>query len=83
MRSIGLFEAKTHFSEICDEVAQSSEPRLVLKRGKPHVRIEPIATKALGVWSARDAYDAKHGKTKADLLLSARGRQQWRDPLDA
>ena len=42
-KSIGIFEAKTHFSQICDQVSHSGQPLLVERRGKPLVMITPVA----------------------------------------
>ena len=39
MNEIGLFEAKTKFSEICERVAASHETIIVTRRGKPLVTI--------------------------------------------
>jgi prevent-host-death family protein len=41
MTTIGLFEAKTRFSEICRRVAGSGEEILVTLRGRPLVRLLP------------------------------------------
>ena len=43
MKVVGIFDAKTRFSEICAEVSATREPVLVTKRGKPLVRITPVA----------------------------------------
>ena len=57
MKALGVFDIKTRLSEICDEVAQTGEPVLVTKRGKPFVRIAPLEsadqTRSL-VWEARE-----------------------------
>ncbi|MDR1323674.1 MAG: type II toxin-antitoxin system prevent-host-death family antitoxin [Candidatus Margulisbacteria bacterium] len=45
MQSIGAFEAKTHFSQILDDV-QSGQDYIVTKRGKPVAKIIPLADKA-------------------------------------
>lgn len=45
MKAIGLFEAKTKFSEICARVAAQGEAVVVTRRGAPLVRIEPIRSK--------------------------------------
>ena len=41
MKSVGIFEAKTHFTAICDEVVRTGQPTLVSKRGKPLVLLTP------------------------------------------
>lgn len=42
MKSIGIFEAKTHFPGICDEIVASGTPVTVSRRGKPLVVISPV-----------------------------------------
>ena len=37
MKSVGMFEAKTRFSEICDEVARTGSSVTVTRHGKPLV----------------------------------------------
>ncbi|MGZ5569472.1 MAG: type II toxin-antitoxin system Phd/YefM family antitoxin, partial [Limisphaerales bacterium] len=59
MKAIGLFEAKTRFSEVCEAVATKGEGVVVTRRGEPLVRIEPIRSKAAkqkGVWERRAHY---------------------------
>jgi len=41
MKAVGIFEAKTHFTALCDEVVRSGEPTVVSKRGKPLVIVMP------------------------------------------
>ena len=60
MRSVGIFEAKTRLSEICEEVAKSGHGVVVTRRGKPLVRIEPVVEEGLSVWEARDEYIARY-----------------------
>jgi prevent-host-death family protein len=45
MKSIGLFEAKSHFSALILEV-ESGESIIVTKKGKPVARIVPFAEAA-------------------------------------
>ncbi len=42
MKTIGIFEAKTTFSTLCETVADQREPVLVQKRGQPLVVISPV-----------------------------------------
>lgn len=42
MKTVGLFEAKTHLSKLCDEVARSGKPVLISRRGAPLVQIAPV-----------------------------------------
>ncbi len=85
MNAIGLFEAKTKFSEICTRVAASRVAVVVTRRGKPLVRIEPIrSTRARrkSVWDYRIEYEKAHGPLSEDLTLPRREEQTWRDPID-
>jgi len=43
-KTIGIFEAKTHFSQVCDQVNSSGQALLVERRGKPLVVISPAET---------------------------------------
>lgn len=40
--SIGIFDAKTHFSQLCDQVSSSGQPLVIKKRGKALVMISPL-----------------------------------------
>ena len=42
MKSVGIFEAKTHFPGICDEIVASGTPVTISRRGKPLVVISPV-----------------------------------------
>lgn len=42
MRTVGIFEAKTRFTALCEEVIRSGEPTLVSKRGRPLVMVTPV-----------------------------------------
>ncbi|MDR1453869.1 MAG: type II toxin-antitoxin system prevent-host-death family antitoxin [Candidatus Margulisbacteria bacterium] len=44
MPSIGAFEAKTHFSQILEDV-QSGQDYIVTKRGRPVAKIVPLVDK--------------------------------------
>ena len=41
-KTIGIFEAKTHFSQLCDQVCQSGQPLVVERRGKALIMISPV-----------------------------------------
>lgn len=44
MQTINLFEAKTHFSKLIDQIASGKENEFVISRnGKPVARVVPIA----------------------------------------
>ena|GEM_PF-6310096 len=64
MKRVGMFEAKTKLSELCDEVNRTGKSILVTKRGKPYVRIVPREkpdTTGSSVWEARERYESEHG----------------------
>lgn len=65
MTTIGLFEAKTRFSEICRQVAGSGEEVLVTLRGRPLVRLLPpprlSGSKSRGILSDLRGDEKKHG----------------------
>jgi len=85
MTTIGLFEAKTKLSELCEQVARRRQPVVITRRGRPLVRIEPIGPgkgMSSSVWDSRDAWEKKHGPLREDLELPTRARQTWRNPLE-
>ena len=85
MITIGLFEAKTKLSELCAGVARRREAVLITRRGRPLVRIEPVAPGQgmnSSVWDARRAWEKKHGPVREEFALPKRARQTWRNPLE-
>lgn len=44
MEDIGIFEAKTKFPGLCDQVVRSGSPVLIRRRGKPLVVVSPAHT---------------------------------------
>ncbi len=85
MDAIGLFEAKTKFSEICERVATQGVAVVVTRRGKPLVRIEPIPSakaRPVSVWDRRAEFEKQHGRLTEDFTLPPREKQTWRTPLD-
>jgi prevent-host-death family protein len=84
MNAIGLFEAKTKFSEICEQVAAKGEAIVVTRRGRPLVKIGPISegeSKPSSVWDRRAKYEKRHGRVTEDFSLPSREKQIWRNPL--
>ena len=79
MKRIGIFEAKTKLSEVCEAVAASGEPLTVTKRGKPLVRIEPCREESLTIVDRRAAYLAKYrgreGDDPVDFEVPERSRE--------
>jgi prevent-host-death family protein len=85
MNAIGLFEAKTKFSEICAQVAAKGTGIVVTRRGKPFVKIEPIFRSQAdqsSVWDRRAMYEKRHGRVTEDFSLPKRQKQTWGSPLD-
>ena len=83
--TIGLFEAKTKLSELCEHVAKRREAVIVTRRGRPLVRIEPVGRgkgHRSSVWDVRKQWEKKHGPVRENFDLPSRARQRWRDPLD-
>ena len=86
MNSIGLFEAKTKLSEICEAVSNNRKAVTVTRRGKPLVTIQPIpAGQSLkrSVWAVRAEYERKHGRLEEEFELPVRAKQTWRNPLES
>jgi prevent-host-death family protein len=84
MTTIGLFEAKTKLSEVCEQVSKRREPVVITRRGHPIARIEPISPGLRGssVWNARRDWEKKNGPVREEFSLPRRARQTWRDPLE-
>ncbi len=82
MRTVGIFEAKTRLSEICDEVARSGNSVLVTRRGKPLVRIDPVAADKFSVWEDRVEYVARRGRMTEEFDIPRRSRELPASPLD-
>jgi prevent-host-death family protein len=82
--AIGLFEAKTKFSDICERVAAKGVAVVVTRRGKPLVTIEPIPVakgRTASVWDRRADLEKKQGRFTEDFTLPTREKQTWRNPL--
>ncbi|MFQ5687649.1 MAG: type II toxin-antitoxin system Phd/YefM family antitoxin [Candidatus Scalindua sp.] len=70
MKNIGLFEAKTRLSEICEKVRKERQPVLITRRGKPLVRIDPIENTHNGVWDLARKFKKVHGPIKENPVTS-------------
>lgn len=42
MKTVGIFEAKTAFTALCEEVVRTGLPTMVQKRGRPLVMVSPV-----------------------------------------
>ncbi|MCH7918996.1 MAG: type II toxin-antitoxin system Phd/YefM family antitoxin [Planctomycetes bacterium] len=58
MKRIGMFEAKTHFSEIVDRVVREGRPITITKRGEPVVEITPAKTRSSKIMTRKQAIAA-------------------------
>ena len=80
MKTVGIFEAKTKFSDICDEVSRTGLPVIITRRGTALVRIDPIPEQRLTIKERRAAYLLAHGTTEkndaTDFEPAARSREQ-------
>ena len=83
-KEIGLFEAKTKLSEICETVATTRRPIVITRRGRPLVRIDPLPDehRAAGVWEARETHLAEGGKLTAQIELPPRRVDAPRELVD-
>lgn len=82
MKQVGIFEAKTRLSEICDEVARSGIGVVVTRRGKPLVRIDPVAADRMSVWEEREAYVARRGMLQEEYDPPPRSPELPASPLE-
>jgi prevent-host-death family protein len=66
MKKIGIFEAKTRLSEICEEVARTQIPVTITRRGVDLVLIEPISRPHMAMKERREAYLTIHSAEEKD-----------------
>ncbi len=66
---MGLFEANTRLSEICEKVRKERQPVLITSCGKPLVRIDPIESVNIEVWDLTGKFKKVHGPMKENLEL--------------
>lgn len=62
--TIGIFEAKTHLSEICEKVAETGVEYVVTRRGRAVARIVPAIpepTSRIGILARMSQTDETHG----------------------
>lgn len=74
MKTLGLFETKNRFSELCDDVARNGDPLVVTRHGKPLVRIVPYegTAKNRSVWDSVEECQSQYGPIKEELTLPLR-----------
>ena len=85
MERVGMFEAKTHFSEIVDRVVREGQAVTVTRRGEPVVDITPTRVRSstgMTRQQALEELDRLRGEVPkmsrdeiADLI--AQGRDRW------
>ena len=79
---LGMFDVKTHFSEVVDRVLREGRPITVTRRGKPVVDIVPTRASAAGrmtlaeILAARDQLNEELGPISFDEIkaITAEGR---------
>ena len=71
MKMVGIFEAKTKFTALCEEVVRTGLPTLVQKRGQPLVMVSPAPTglsaDRADILSDLKEWDANHGRGHGDF----------------
>lgn len=90
MKTVGIFEAKTKLSELCREVAETGEPILIQRRGKPIAQIGPPVSKRKegghrrGILDRVEETEARYGQLsdEPDFPDVWKMRDDWdRNPL--
>lgn len=63
MKKVGLYEAKTHLSQLCEETARTGEACLISKNGRPLVKIVPYrdSAESISVWDTVEESRARYG----------------------
>lgn len=63
VKKVGLYEAKTHLSQICEETARTGEACLIAKNGRPLVKIVPYrdSEESASVWDTVEEARARYG----------------------
>jgi prevent-host-death family protein len=86
MNTIGIFEAKTKFAQICEHVHETNESILITKRGVPLVRIEAVhfyPQQASGIWKCRQTFLERYGEWSSDFDLPPREKPlQYENPFE-
>jgi len=78
VKRIGIYEAKTHLSQLCEETARTGEACLISKNGKPLVKLVPY--KDVGgpasVWDTVEESKARYGPLE-DFELPERAVREF------
>jgi len=68
MDQIGMFEAKTHFSEIVERVLSEGRPITITRRGQPVVDITPTRSQLAGRMTRQEALE-ELAKLRGEIQL--------------
>jgi prevent-host-death family protein len=71
MTTVGIFEAKTKFTSLCERVVKSGDVILVSKRGRPMVLLSPVPanyqSKRADILTAWREWSKSAGKMDTDF----------------
>lgn len=83
MKTLGLFDTKNRFSEVCEQVARTGEPCTVTKRGRALVRIVPVEEEfRSSVWDTVAEAKRRYGPVEEEIELPTREvKKNRRSPL--
>jgi antitoxin (DNA-binding transcriptional repressor) of toxin-antitoxin stability system len=87
MKTLGIFEAKTKFAALCEEVARTGLPTLVQKRGRPLVLVTPppigLKSERPDIIASLNDWNQSHGRERGDFppVWELRGGNT-RNPLE-
>lgn len=84
METFALYDAKNRLSELCNRVAESGEPCVISRRGKPYVKLVPVgeAGANASVWGSVEEAQAKYGPLDAEFEQPKRPREIRPSPLE-
>jgi prevent-host-death family protein len=84
VESFALYDAKNRLSELCKKVAETGEPCVISRRGRPIVKLVPVddeGTRA-SVWESVEEAQAKYGPLDAEIELPKRSSEVRPSPLE-
>ena len=66
VKTVESFDAKTHFTGLCQQVAETGSPIIVSRRGRPLVMISPVPShidqRREDILSSWQTWDREHGR---------------------
>jgi prevent-host-death family protein len=81
MKSITLFDAKTHLSDLVKEVNSLGEEILITVRGMPRAKLSPYKELNMNTaWEARERYVTVNGEME-DFILPTRAIESPKHPF--